>query len=450
MKRTFTENVEGAKGNELTEDAILNAIPVDARDGLIDINEPDGSFGRYTWYIRFAPFSDEEAKIAADAIKDTTGRRTTYTTGRDVFVLIMDYPSRPTSESKKLVKEGAGAGYDVGISDLEIGEVTEVKQMEDGDYTFTAKIVPDTYEISAEDYYNDFFWQEHELGITPKAKIDGGEIHGTICPWEDTDDPEFWIQRQVEGSTFNLSFMYGGGWMHVDLPEDGQIYVDEHLDITPELYFSIDDIHLDAIDLVQAVNFGHASIFDRDEEEDEDGEQVNEVSGWKLEDEDLTLDKSERKRLRSELEAKFKKIGYWIGIRTDGAWVATPMDEGKDLVFKDIFEARNFIENNHPLAKGVDKKKFAESRRDVYTLDVNYLDEDGEPQTIEAMKYAKTYYSFEDALNAAKEAYLEYSEAFDESVEVYVMGGEYETDGGDIYGEPVLLEVVSADTIDSL
>lgn len=58
------------------------------------------------------------------------------------------------------------------------------------------------------------------------------------------------------------------------------------------------------------------------------------------------LEKSERKRLRAWLEAQFKKICYWIGIRTDGAWVATPMDEGKDLVFKDIFEARNFIETN--------------------------------------------------------------------------------------------------------
>ena len=58
-----------SEGNELTEDAILDAIPVDARDGLIDINEPDGSFGQYTWYVRFAPFSDEEAKEAADGIK---------------------------------------------------------------------------------------------------------------------------------------------------------------------------------------------------------------------------------------------------------------------------------------------------------------------------------------------------------------------------------------------
>ena len=71
------------------------------------------------------------------------------------------------AESKKIVKEGAGAGYDVGISDLEIDKVTEVKPLDDGDYSFTATIKPGNYEISAESYYDDFFWQEHEWGDTP-------------------------------------------------------------------------------------------------------------------------------------------------------------------------------------------------------------------------------------------------------------------------------------------
>ena len=184
-------------------------------------------------------------------------------------------------EESKLVKEGAGAGYDVGISDLKIGKVTEVKELEDGDYSFTATITPGFYEISASDYYNDFFWQEHEFGDTPEAKIDGGVIHGTISTWEDTDDPEEWVRYQVEGSTLNISFMYGGGWSHANLPEDGQLYIDEHIEINPEPYFSVDDIQLDAIDLVQAVNAGYASLDDRyeDEEEDEgEGEPMNESS----------------------------------------------------------------------------------------------------------------------------------------------------------------------------
>lgn len=107
-----------------------------------------------------------------------------------------DYAGFNESENK-LVKEGAGAGYDVGISELKIDKVTEVKKLEDGDYAFTATIKPGFYEISAESYYDDFFWQEHEWGDKPEAKIDGGVIHGTICPWEDTDDPDRWVSYQV-------------------------------------------------------------------------------------------------------------------------------------------------------------------------------------------------------------------------------------------------------------
>lgn len=222
----------------------------------------------------------------------------------------MDDFGDPLLESKKkLVKEGAGAGYDVGISELEIDKVTEVKELEDGDYAFTATIKPGFYEISASDYYNDFFWQEHEFGDTPEAKIDGGVIHGTICPWEDTDDLKEWVRYQVERRSFNLSFMYGGGWSHANLPEDGQLYIDEHIEITPEQNFSIDDIQLDAVDLVQAVNAGYASLDDRynDEEEDEDGEPMDESYDPKGDD--------GRKRVMDALE-EFRQV-LWDDTKVD-------------------------------------------------------------------------------------------------------------------------------------
>lgn len=180
---------------------------------------------------------------------------------------LIGFPKPKLNESGKLVKEGAGAGYTVGISELKIGEVIDIQKDGEFDYTFTAKIVPGTYEISAEDYYNDFFWEEHEAGIEPEAEIDGGIIHGIICPWEDTDDPEFWIQRQVEGTTVDLTFGYGGGWTHSDLSD--KITAD-HIKISPDPYFEINDIELDAPDLAAAVNSGYASIFDRDEDQDEE------------------------------------------------------------------------------------------------------------------------------------------------------------------------------------
>ena len=221
----------------------------------------------------------EYGKTEEDAIQNAIAKGKIDDEDEIVKIVDLGEKGKYLESSKKLVKEGAGAGYDVGISDLTISKVTEIKKLDDGDYSFTATIMPGFYEISASDYYNDFFWQEHEFGDTPEAKIDGGEIHGTISTWEDTDDPEEWVRYQVEGTRFNLSFMYGGGWAHANLPEDGQLYIDEHIEINPEPYFSVDDIQLDAIDLVQAVNAGYASLDDRDSDEggeEDEGELMNE------------------------------------------------------------------------------------------------------------------------------------------------------------------------------
>ena len=76
------------------------------------------------------------------------------------------------SESKKMFNEGAGAGYTVEIKGLKFGKIIDYK-WEDS-CTVKVEVVPGDYEIGAEDYYNDFFWQEHEFGDTPEAHIDGG------------------------------------------------------------------------------------------------------------------------------------------------------------------------------------------------------------------------------------------------------------------------------------
>ena len=297
------------KSAELTEDAILDAIPVDARDGLVDINEPDGSFGRYTWYVKFAPFSEDEAKVAADGITKSTGRRTTVaSTGREVFVLVMDYPSRVfestphkhgiknmkrINESKKLVKEGAGAGYTVKIKDLKFGKILDKKYIEqekkyESYHECKVEILPGEYEIEAEDYYNDFFWQEHEFGETPKAKIDGGiATIAYSCNSYDEDEADDELHRELENQEMDIAFDYGWGWVHADLPKDKPI-VSDHVDVEGrEFYGSIDKIELNAPDLADAVNGGHQSIYDRDEEDDaEDEEPINESfgdeDGWRV------------------------------------------------------------------------------------------------------------------------------------------------------------------------
>ena len=463
---------EDANGTELTEDAILNAIPVDARDGLIDINEPDGSFGRYTWYVKFAPFSDEEANEAADGIKEVTGRRTQVAGfGKEIYVLIMDYPSRPTSESKKLakeagrkvipaangcsihdmgdclivtnkmglnigqcrtmieaeviadeadertkerclsaghdrewemyqkmsesrklikenddmekefvckgvsitrydyeslpdpmaasqlddetmqkiacdiydylssanwsdeeiskylgshlddvldddwkgdeikdefwrymekaaiengmkyyedmpegeyadessrklVKEGAGAGYTVTIKDLKLGSILDKKYVKtkkdyESYWECQVEVMPGEYEIEASDYYNDFFWQEHEFGETPKAKIDGGvaTIEYSTNSY-DEEEAEDELRREISNMELDISFSYSRGWMHSDLPRENMKFTD--VDVNEKAFYgSITQLELIAPDLADAVNSGYASIFDRDEEEGE-------------------------------------------------------------------------------------------------------------------------------------------------------------------------------------
>ena len=280
MKRLPKTRNSKARPEELTKDAILDAIPVDARDGLIDINEPDGSFGRYTWYVKFAPFSEDEAKVAANGITKSTGRRTTVaSSGKEVFVLVMDYPSRGMAqESRKLVKEGAGAGYTVRIKDLKFGSIKEKKLVKgkeryDDYYVCQVEILPGEYEIAAEDYYNDFFWQEHELGETPTAQIDGGVatiVYSTNS--YDEEEAEDELRREISRREMDISFDYGAGWVHVDLPTDRPLELDR-VDVEGvEFYGGIEKLELNAPDLAEAVNAGHQSIYDRDEEEPEEDE----------------------------------------------------------------------------------------------------------------------------------------------------------------------------------
>lgn len=314
-----------AKGkNELTEDAILDAIPVDARDGLIDINEPDGSFGQYTWYVRFAPFSDEEAKEAATGIKNVTGSRTQVAGfGKEIYVLIMNYPSRPISESKKLVKEGAGAGYTVEIKNLKIGDLIgfEWKSEKNGDGEYVEakfKVVPGTYEIEASDYYNDFFWQEHEIGITPDAVIDDGVITVEYNPdyyKKDYEDPDFKdydgrgldieheLRRQIQGE-YDISFSYGHGWVHADLPDTMDL---TDVDVNgKEVYWMITRLQMEAGDLADAVNSGFQSTFDQGEE-DENGEPMDESYDPKGDD--------GRKKIMDALE-EFRQV-LWDDTKVD-------------------------------------------------------------------------------------------------------------------------------------
>lgn len=196
---------------------------------------------------------------------------------------------RKELESKKLVKEGAGAGYTVRIKDLKFGKILDKKYIEqkkkyESYHECKVEILPGEYEIEAEDYYNDFFWQEHEIGDSAYAKIDGGVATISYsCNSYEEDEADDELHRELENMEMDIAFDYGAGWVHADLPTDKPIESD-HVSVEGrEFYGSIDKIELNAPDLADAVNGGHQSIYDRDEEEeeenlDDENEEYNESS----------------------------------------------------------------------------------------------------------------------------------------------------------------------------
>jgi len=168
---------------------------------------------------------------------------------------------------------GAGAGYNVHINGLKLGDVLEKelikgKEPYEDYWRLKIAIVPGEYEIGAESYYDDFFWQVRELGIEPSAKIDSGVAHVEYpSNWEDEDkDWRESVLPNIEGRELDISFLYGAGWVHADLPDDIEIG-DVH--IPGEFYGSIAKLELHAPDLADAVNSGWKSTFEV-EEDDED------------------------------------------------------------------------------------------------------------------------------------------------------------------------------------
>ena len=169
---------------------------------------------------------------------------------------------------------GAGAGYHVHIKGLELGDVLErrlIKGKEPYEDYWLVKmsIVPGEYEIGAEDYYNDFFWQIHELGCgdEPTARIDSGVAH-VEYPSEWNDEDRDWYDHvlpNIKDRALDISFLYGAGWIHVDLPED--IVIDKP-EVNGEFYGGITSLELHAPDLADAVNCGYESTFNREENDD--------------------------------------------------------------------------------------------------------------------------------------------------------------------------------------
>ena len=174
------------------------------------------------------------------------------------------------AESKKLVKEGAGAGYTVTLKNVKLTNAKVINRTEDGDWEFEADIVKDAYMVEAEDYYNRF---------CPISEYDeewvevAGKVYG-VCWWYEEERD---VERQINGHEQDIGFDYGGGWTHADLPKDGHITADR-IRADEHDTWAIQSIELFAPQVSDAVNYCHEHFLDEDEagekEEVDESKQV--------------------------------------------------------------------------------------------------------------------------------------------------------------------------------
>ena len=166
------------------------------------------------------------------------------------------------NESKKLVKEGAGAAYTVTLKDIELEDV-KVTKKGDEDWEFEAKIVRKPYMVVAEDYYNRFC----PVDKYSEEWVEVGGIARGVCWWFDDEET---VRQEVSDFMPDVSFTYGHGWSHVNLPEDGKISTKD-VSSTKNDFYEIQGLELDAPELSQVVNWCHEHFLD-EEEGDEDEE----------------------------------------------------------------------------------------------------------------------------------------------------------------------------------
>ena len=185
-------------------------------------------------------------------------------------------------ESKNLVNEGAGAGYEITVEDIEIDKVLSVKMGdEEGSWAeFEATIKPCNVVVSAEGYYDVFCKDEH-------VKIEGGTIKGTVFDtidyFKSEEDALEYAKSDLEGSLIDIKTMYGRGWVHSYLPEDGDITFTGEMEAT--YCHTIDKINIQSQEMSDIVNSGYDFSQEEQESEDEEfdesyiGDMVKD--GWK-------------------------------------------------------------------------------------------------------------------------------------------------------------------------
>ena len=144
-------------------------------------------------------------------------------------------------QSKRVIKSGAGAGYDVTVRGIKLDHHNWKILKDDyeeryGSHTVQVQIPvkPCVAEYWAAESYYDGIDSEHDIYDDLDSQIDGGTaiLQMEIYP-EYTDD--VLSQEELDEaigdllpSELDLTMAYGAGWSHVNLPEEGIVFNDDN------------------------------------------------------------------------------------------------------------------------------------------------------------------------------------------------------------------------------
>ena len=299
------------------------------------------------------------------------------------------------AESKKLVKEGAGAGYTVTIKNVKLANAKVINRSEDGDWEFEADIVKDTYKVEAEDYYNRFcpISQYDEEWVEVAGKVYG------VCWWYEEERD---VERQVNGQEQDIGFDYGGGWTHVDLPKDGHITADRIRSDEHDTW-AIQSIELFAPQVSDAVNYCHEHFLDEEEGSEEEVDESKQV---------VKENASELSKFAEELDGLFgKKVLARVNSTGTECTVDTPPALDKEVQHfiqsacdANGWECKRIVRNlilTYRIKCG--EETVQESDGDNPTLDDIYQAEKGKYTIKVNGKVMDAYNSIQDARKAACE-----------------------------------------------
>ena len=151
---------------------------------------------------------------------------------------------KKTIKSGRFIKSGAGAGYDVTVRGIELDNRNWKILSDDYDEQYDSHIVqveipvkPCVAEYWAAEGYYERIDSSHDI-YDPKAdsQIDDGtailrlEVYPPQWIKGDTMTSEELDEAIVDllPSELNLTMIYGGGWSHVNLPEEGITFDDDN------------------------------------------------------------------------------------------------------------------------------------------------------------------------------------------------------------------------------